>query len=197
MEVLSSRMTEDHGTYEIRMEKWSICQADDPEMEAAYTKKGEYIGSRKDAERLCQKHGILPEKADEKHVVCSIGFCEAEQKWYGWSHRAIYGFGVGSEVKRGDCAYHPTDKDDFLNDMVNFWSDEDRLDVSGKRTEIDGEPGVLVSWTYGDNIPNEALRGETNSMFSAYPREWGRGEWVAETLEDARQMAVDFAEGVS
>lgn len=45
-----------------------------------------------------QKHGIK---------TCgegSIGFSEKEQKWYGWSHRAIYGFGVGHVVEDGDCA---------------------------------------------------------------------------------------------
>ena len=26
-------------------------------------------------------------------------------KWYGWSHRAMYGFGIGDKVKKGDCAY--------------------------------------------------------------------------------------------
>jgi hypothetical protein len=26
-------------------------------------------------------------------------------KWYGWSHRAVYGFGIGDKVKTGDCAY--------------------------------------------------------------------------------------------
>lgn len=80
---------------------------------------------------------FLFEKADfwEKHGIVkkihSIGFSEKEQKWYGWSHRAIYGFGIGSKVKKGDCAY----------------------------TEE-------------------------------------RGEWTAKTLEDAKQMAMDFAKGV-
>ncbi len=32
----------------------------------------------------------------------SIGFSEKEQKWYGWSHRAIHGFGIGDEVEKGD-----------------------------------------------------------------------------------------------
>ena len=45
-----------------------------------------------------KKHGIKPFKS-------SIGFSEKEQKWYGWSPRAIYGFGIGSEVKEGDCGY--------------------------------------------------------------------------------------------
>lgn len=32
----------------------------------------------------------------------AIGFSPAQQKWYGWSHRAVAGFGVGSKVRRGD-----------------------------------------------------------------------------------------------
>lgn len=49
------------------------------------------------------KHrGIEPEKADPDHSVCSIGFRAKDGKWYGWSHRAIYGFGIGYTVKEGD-----------------------------------------------------------------------------------------------
>ena len=29
----------------------------------------------------------------------TYGKSEADGKWYGWSHRAVYGFGVGDEVK--------------------------------------------------------------------------------------------------
>lgn len=36
------------------------------------------------------------------HTVSSTGFSEKDQKWYGWSHRAIAGFGVGDEVKDHD-----------------------------------------------------------------------------------------------
>jgi len=42
---------------------------------------------------------IKPEKADSNNQVNSIGKSEADGKWYGWSHRAVYGFGVGDEVK--------------------------------------------------------------------------------------------------
>jgi len=35
-------------------------------------------------------------KSDKEH---SIGKSEADGKWYGWSHRAVYGFGVGDEIK--------------------------------------------------------------------------------------------------
>ena len=70
------------------------------------------------------KHGI------SKVYGGSIGFSEKEQKWYGWSHRAIYGFGIGSKIKKGDCGY------------------------KGKA-------------------------------------------WTAKTLDDAKQMAKDFADAVS
>ena len=41
---------------------------------------------------------------DKDHGVCSVGFCKEDGKWYGWSHRAIYGFKIGDKVKKGDCA---------------------------------------------------------------------------------------------
>ena len=70
-------------------------------VKAAYTPEGHYIGGPKTAHYLIVKRGIKPEKADPTHNVCSIGFCERDQKWYGWSHRAICGFGVGDVVKEG------------------------------------------------------------------------------------------------
>ena len=51
------------------------------------------------------QHGITEIHPLHGHEVPQIGFSETEQKWYGWSHRAIYGFGIGSEVKKGDCGY--------------------------------------------------------------------------------------------
>jgi hypothetical protein len=44
-------------------------------------------------------------KHDIKEIETGLGFSEKEQKWYGWSHRAIYGFGVGTKIKKGDVVY--------------------------------------------------------------------------------------------
>lgn len=135
---------------------------------------------------------------EDNRSSANIGFSEEEQKWYGWSHRAIFGFGVGDKVKKGDCAYEPTDKDDFLDDMVRFWSDPGNEQVKGEHIVWpDGDRGVETSWIRADDIPNEKLRGKPSSSFSRYPDVWGKGEWEAKTLDDARQMACDFAEGVS
>ena len=86
------------------------------EMKSAYTPTGDYIGSSKTAYRLCKKLGIAPEKIEETNNVCSIGFSEREQKWYGWSHRAIYGFSVGDEVKEGDCCATTGWTDEWLRE---------------------------------------------------------------------------------
>jgi len=91
--------------YEVRTElvKW------DKEkiiLKSAYTSNGDYIGNPRWAHRLYKK-GIKPEKINPKSRICSIGFCEREQKWYGWSHRAICGFGIGSTCKKGDIHYRP------------------------------------------------------------------------------------------
>lgn len=37
---------------------------------------------------------------------CSHGLGKgADGKWYGWSHRAVYGFGIGDKIKKGDVVY--------------------------------------------------------------------------------------------
>lgn len=142
------------------------------------------------------EHGIVPEKIKPEYSVCSIGFSEKEQKWYGWSHRAIYGFGVGSQVKKGDCGYVPKDPADFLTSYRDFWDDENHEKTWAIHTDHDGKLGVMVKWIYADTVPNRSLIGTEGRAFSPYP-EFGRGEWTAQTLDDAKQMAIDFAEGVS
>ena len=74
---------------------------------------GDYIGSPERAAMLA-KRGIQPEVTEHQDKVCSIGFCAREQKWYGWSHRAIYGFGIGDEVSEGDCTASSGWTDEYL-----------------------------------------------------------------------------------
>ena len=153
-----------------------------------------------------------------EELTHGVGFSPKNNKWYGWSHRAIFGFEIGSTCVKGDCHYMAKDKDDFLEDTLGFWDNDrhvettavhDRLEVMYSRPVNVGEPeqmsvpsgefeyGVTVSWVYDDKIPNEKLRGEIGSVFSCYPETWGQGEWTAKTMDDAKQMAIDFCEGVS
>lgn len=135
--------------YEVRTEKVTH-NGDDKFtiMKSAYTLSGDYIGNSIDGHRLVVKHGIAPEKRTSASNVCSIGFCEKKQKWYGWSHRAIFGFGIGAVVKEGDCC------------ASSGWTDE-----------------------YLEEHPEENLSLPIG--------------FEAKNLDDAKRMAMAFAESVS
>lgn len=165
-------------------------------MRAAVNAAGHYIGSEEDAKQICTDRGIAPELANANHSVCSIGFNDAEQKWYGWSHRAMFGFGVGSTVKKGDCGYVAADWPDFLDDAERFWRGDNHENVTATRGADDqGRECAHVAWEYDNAVPNKKLRGTISGTVMYPPVEWGKGEWTAATLDEAKQMAVDFADG--
>ena len=172
-----------------------------------------YIGNVEHAEDL-EARGIRPQLVqpfdpDQPGRTCQIGFCEAENKWYGWSHRAMFGFTIGSEVKKGDCAYNANTDEEFIEEALAWCSDDTKTDLRASKILIDDEyegvdgqtscEYVRVYWTYMDNFPNEKMHWvEGSSKYYRHPRtNPPRGEWVAKTMEDAKQMAIDFAEGVS
>lgn len=172
-------------------------------MTTCYTNHGYWIGDLETAKFLCEERGIAPkpQKGVERGVLrpCNIGWCEKEQKWYGWSHRAIHGFGIGSKVSKGDCAYSPVDEADAVDDGVRFWSDDTHLNVKAGEPFTDeiGKRFVHISWTVADTVPNEKIRGTISGVNHYIGNACGNGEWEAKTLEDAKQMALDYAEGVS
>lgn len=215
---------------------------EDFEMKSAYSVlDGGYIGNQKDAHRICKKRGIKPERSNPSHNVCSIGFNEAEQKWYGWSHRAMYGFGVGSKVEKGDCAFLPSSREEYIESLKGWYNDEmyknlkievqedgihifydivrdkpkkprkpraSRIsqETDGKLYEIgtcgrvpDAMEGELPRFPAIAEIVGDKEIIHTHSVEPLdieYGKEYGKGEWTALTLEDARQMAIDFAESV-
>ena len=62
-----------------------------------------YIGDEAWYKRLViDRKLVLIQKSIKTQSVCSIGYSPEENKWYGWSHRAIHGFTIGDEVKKGD-----------------------------------------------------------------------------------------------
>lgn len=143
--------------YEVRTERVRWGSSEEVTIKSAYTiPDGYYIGDSTWAHRLIVKRGIKPGPlgpADPsanagKGRPCSIGFCEREQKWYGWSHRAIFGFGIGDVVKEGDCT------------ASSGWTQE-----------------------YLDEYPERDLSLPIG--------------FVAETLEDAKRMAIAFADSVA
>lgn len=132
-----------------------------------------------------------------EQLTHGVGFSPKENKWYGWSHRAIYGFTIGSTCKKGDVHYTPSNMEEFEEDAIKFWSGESHKNVRCEGiVEQDGEKYLDIKWNYTDDIENESLRGVAGGTLSYIP-EFGRGEWVAKTMEDAKQMAIDFCSNIS
>ncbi len=183
------------------MKKWFISDNDHEGHVAAISNlDGSYIG-REEFAQFLDDLGIEAQAIPGERVA-SIGFSKKDKKWYGWGHRAIHGFGVGSNVKKGDCAYVAPNWYDFIVDSVAFWYDSGYYShVTGEKTEDkNGVECVKVELTYVSDkelIPNEKLHGQRSSVQMYPPEKWGNGEWSAETLDDAKQMAIDFANGVA
>lgn len=168
-------------------------------------------------QKYFNEHGIIPQLRDAKHNTESIGFSQSEQKWYGWSHRAIYGFGVGSKVKVGDCAYVANTPEGLIDSHVEFWTDLDNAEKQKlRRAEcqaLEDGSGIRILHAplvipMAKNLDDalSSIGGETieTTDFDIFGgdnaveiRTCGKGEWTAQTLEDAKQMACDFAEFVS
>jgi len=125
-----------------------------------------------------EKHGIK----GISHPHASIGFSEKEQKWYGWSHRAIAGFGIGSTVKRGDCAYEAANENDWIEDRKQWFK--------GKNVTFEMKTKKLI--VTSKRKDNKDLIEEVE-----LPKKFGKGEWKAKTLEDAKEMAIAFSRSVS
>lgn len=89
----------------------------DMEFKYAFTKDGKWIGHSKEAYRYVHRFGIEDfDYCEDGDNICSIGFSPKQQKWYGWSHRAIHGFGIGHMVEEGNCESQSGWVDEYLEE---------------------------------------------------------------------------------
>lgn len=106
-------MQELHEVYDVR---WESCH-DDKMWHSVYSRvDGGYVGRPEDAYRLLQQGLRSIQKSRSEDKVCSIGYNPSEIKWYGWSHRAMYGFGIGDVVKKGDCCASSGYTEEYLKE---------------------------------------------------------------------------------
>jgi hypothetical protein len=113
-EVILHREPFGFGGMEKRDVLWSATtdRANPVRLIAIYSADGGYVGNEGCAAFLAAR-GIVPERAPGL-TVATIGFCAQDQQWYGWSHRAYCGFGIGDRVKDGDCTARAAWSDDYL-----------------------------------------------------------------------------------
>jgi len=149
-----------------------------------------FVGLEKDVK-------FLTDREITEELTHGVGFSPKDKKWYGWSHRAIYGFEIGSTCKKGDCHYNGSTLKEQEDDAIRFWKEDHHKNVRCEGvTEESSEKYFDIKWDYTNDVPNEKLRGTIGGCLH-HIKPLGRGEWTAKTMEDAKQMAVDFNEGVS
>jgi hypothetical protein len=91
--------TIEHPNFIEKHEKWTPSDTDPPvNLVCCYNTDGHYIGDLETAKYICDEKGIKPELRKPGMNVCSVGFCDKDNKWYGWSHRAMVGFKVGDKL---------------------------------------------------------------------------------------------------
>ena len=150
-------LTEKLKEYRIVVENIKTDPSEQPTiMASVLCKDGGYVGRVEDFLKLLDM-GILPESSKHNFndaancghgSTANIGKSFKDGKWYGWSHRAMFGFQIGDVVKEGDCT------------NISGWTDE----------HLAQHPEADISLPVG---------------------------FIAKSEEDAKRMAMAFAESVS
>lgn len=151
-----------------------------------YTREGNYVTSSKstvdfiianEIKLCCDARLFRPD-------VASIGYSEKEHAWYGiTSFGASFAskFTIGDIVVKGMPGYAPANESEYVENVLGT------LNLSGKITvnvcSVGGVRGVQV-------------QADDFDRFFPMPEIFGSGEWTAETIDDAKKMAIDYVNGM-
>lgn len=176
-------------------------------------------------EHYFEEYGIVPEKRHPNDKTTTIGFSESQQKWYGFAHVSITGFCVIQGFAVGDCvskadtkffahAYIPNTPEGLIEWYQHFYRDIDNTPAQKERRRqhceilpdrsgirIHPAPVLMEMANSFEELADAVNQPQSLPMGfyspGSYVLKCGRGEWTAQTLEDARQMACDFAQNVN
>jgi len=91
---------------------------------------------------------IKGEKVSPDSSVNSIGKSEADGKWYGWSHRAVYGFKAGDKITGKDNMGKKVDYPKLKDGSLDFDNGKYEADFTIK----DDAHARQVAITFADNV---------------------------------------------
>lgn len=160
-------------------------------MVICYNYAGKYIGTL-DTLKSLESYDINPQTVGD-NKVCSIGFSEKNQAWYGWSHRAIGKFTIGSKVTKNTIGYRPGSLDELYESMFKDLAANEKLT---KTQVIKDTKNNAVIVRYPTHSYDMATNTYTDTEDQVYIYTPGKGEWTAKSLEDAKIMAIDYAKDV-
>lgn len=110
---------------------------------SVYNKDNKYVGNLEDFKTLVKKYGITKFETYNNNNICSIGFNEKENRWYGWSHRAIHSFGVGDEVKEHDL----TNTSGYIDSYIKEHPEKDlSLPVGFKAKNLEDAKRMAIAF---------------------------------------------------
>jgi len=106
------------------------------------------------------------------------------EEWDAFTDRGIKTyFKIGSTCKKGDIHFVPSNKQEFIEQEVEFWK--------GKGFDVlECKVGDL-GFEFKMRIANGRF-GKGITHYAKLPQSYGRGEWTAQTLDDAKQMCIDY-----
>ena len=106
--------------------------------------------------------------------------------WRAFDNETILAtFKIGSTCKKGDIHFVPSNRKELFEQEVLYW-DKHGFEVESwqKCNETGGINFVL-------SIKNGQFKKPVEYLAKP-PKSYGRGEWTAETLDDAKQMCIDY-----
>lgn len=123
----------------------------------------------------------------------NYGYSEKMQSWWGWDGKDRGVYRVGTRVTFDNGAYCPEDAMHLEEYWRKFWTSElyESTTITNRTEE-----GFVVECRWSSDpsvIANPDARGGLTTHAYKYPKEYGKGAWTAKTLDDAKEMAMDFA----
>jgi len=116
----------------------------------------------------------------DKHITHGMGFSTKQQKWYGWSHRAIAGYGIGDKITKSNIAYRSDSINDLYEELLESFP------LKNYKLEKTNNNSIKVY---------ELMEDGSFEFVKEYYT--GRGEFVIKTLDEAKECAKNFKEEVA
>jgi len=173
------------GYFFIRMRVGSDLGKDYERVMCFSDESGVYIGDARIARLLCKKLKLRKiQKSRPSDSIASIGFQPGSKKWYGWSHRAICGFGIGDKLYNEKFKLSSISKDDPLFHKYDKARNE-------YKKALDAHKKELASKDESQLVSNHEPVVEEFVPFILH------GTKTIETLDEAKTAAINFASSVS